>query len=54
LIWNKTIWKIANPTITSPWAENSVTKREVFWRFFERYHMKIYLEWLANTMHRNL
>jgi hypothetical protein len=22
--------------------------------FFERWHMKIYLEWLENTMHRNL
>jgi hypothetical protein len=32
--WNKTIWKIANPTTTSPWAKNSVTKRELFWRFF--------------------
>jgi hypothetical protein len=32
--WNITIWKIANPTTTSPWAKNSVTKWEVFWRFF--------------------
>jgi hypothetical protein len=32
--WKITIWKIENPTTTSRWVENSVTKWEVFWRFF--------------------
>jgi hypothetical protein len=32
-----------------------VSQNEKFFEgFFERYHMKIYLEWLKNTMHRNL
>jgi hypothetical protein len=39
------IWKITHPTTTSSWAKNSVTKWEVFWRFWKVAHEKIYLEW---------
>jgi hypothetical protein len=47
------IRKITNPTTTSSWAKNSVTKWEVFWRFWKIAHENL-LGMVWNDMHRNL
>jgi hypothetical protein len=47
------IWKMANPTTTSSWAKNSVTKWEVVEGFWKVAHENL-LGMAWNTMHRNL
>jgi hypothetical protein len=47
------IRKKTNPTTTSSWAKNGVTKWEVFWRFWKVAHGNL-LAMVWNAMHRNL